>query len=337
MQTAKKGKSMYQADCQRYERMEYRRCGSSGIDLPIVSLGLWHNFGSIDDFENAQKMAHTAFDCGITHFDLANNYGPEPGSAEINFGKILKNGLGAYRDEMIISTKAGYYMWPGPYGEWGSRKNLIASCNQSLKRMGLDYVDIFYHHRPDERTPLEESMTALADIVRSGKALYAGISNYPLERAKQAIAMLKEMKVPYLLHQIRYNMLNRQYETEGMFSYLADAGVGSIIYSPLAQGLLTNRYLSGIPADSRATRNHFLKEEAITPELVAKLQKLDAIAGERGQTLAQMSLAWILRVRGVTSVLIGASKPEQITELAGIQKNLLFSPEELAEIESVLK
>ena len=306
---------MYQANETRYDAMTYRRCGSSGIELPLLSLGLWHNFGSVDDFDNAQRMAHTAFDLGITHFDLANNYGPEPGSAETNFGRILKNGLRLYRDELIISTKAGYLMWPGPYGEWGSRKNLIASCNQSLKRLGVEYVDIFYHHRPDEKSPLEESLTALADIVRSGKALYAGISNYPLERAQQAAAMLKEMKVPCLIHQINYNMLNRRYEEMGMFPWLEEAGIGSIIFSPLAQGLLTGKYLHGIPAGSRATRNHFLKETSITPELVAK----------------------ILRLKGVTSALIGASRPEQIVELAGIGNHLNFTGEELERIEQVLK
>ncbi len=328
---------MYQANETRYEAMTYRRCGSSGIELPLLSLGLWHNFGSVDDFDNAQRMAHTAFDLGITHFDLANNYGPEPGSAETNFGRILKNGLRLYRDELIISTKAGYLMWPGPYGEWGSRKNLIASCNQSLKRLGVEYVDIFYHHRPDEKTPLEESMTALADIVRSGKALYAGISNYPLERAQQAAAMLKEMKVPCLIHQINYNMLNRRYEEMGMFPWLEEAGIGSIIFSPLAQGLLTGKYLRGIPAGSRATRNHFLKETSITPELVAKLTALNEIAHDRGQSLAQMAIAWILRLKGVTSALIGASRPEQIVELAGIGNHLNFTGEELERIEQVLK
>ncbi len=328
---------MYQANEKRYDAMTYRRCGNSGIELPLLSLGLWHNFGSVDDFANAQRMAHTAFDLGITHFDLANNYGPEPGSAETNFGRILKNGLRLYRDELIISTKAGFLMWPGPYGEWGSRKNLIASCNQSLKRLGVEYVDIFYHHRPDEKTPLEESMTALADIVRSGKALYAGISNYPLERAQQAAAMLKEMKVPCLIHQINYNMLNRRYEEMGMFPWLEKAGIGSIIFSPLAQGLLTDKYLHGIPAGSRATRNHFLKETSITPELVAKLTALNEIAHSRGQSLAQMAISWILRLKGVTSALIGASRPEQIIELAGIGNHPDFSGEELEQIEQVLK
>ncbi len=328
---------MHQPDPARYDSMVYRRCGRSGMDLPLISLGLWHNFGSVDDFENALNMAHTAFDLGITHFDLANNYGPEPGSAETNFGRILKLGLGAYRDELIISTKAGFRMWPGPYGEWGSRKNLIASCDQSLKRLGLDYVDIFYHHRPDETTPLEESMTALADLVRSGKALYAGISNYPLERARQAVALLKEMKVPCLIHQINYNMLNRRYEEMGMFDFLADAGVGSIIFSPLAQGLLTDKYLKGVPPGSRATRNHFLKESNITPELVARIAALNEIALERGQTLAQMAIAWILRLRGTTSALIGASRPQQIVELVQCREKLDFSAGELSRIDAILR
>ncbi len=326
---------MYEADRQRYEKMTYRRCGHSGLDLPLVSLGLWHNFGSVDDFANARNMAFTAFDLGITHFDLANNYGPEPGSAEENFGRILKDGLGRYRDEILISSKAGYLMWPGPYGEWGSRKSLIASCNQSLKRLGVDYVDIFYHHRPDENTPLEESMTALADIVRSGKALYAGISNYPLERAARAVAMLKEMGVPCLLHQIRYNILDRHYEEMGMFDFLAESGTGGIIFSPLAQGLLSGRYLQGIPEGSRAVRNHFLKSDSITPELVAKLRKLDTIASGRGQTLAQMALAWVLKMRGVTSVLVGASSPAQIKELASAGENVEFTAEELQKIDEI--
>ncbi len=327
---------MYCADENRYNIQPYRRCGRSGIKLPMISLGLWHNFGSVDVFENAQKMAFTAFDNGITHFDLANNYGPVPGSAETNFGRILKNGLGAYRDELIISSKAGFLMWPGPYGEWGSRKNLIASCDQSLKRLGVDYVDIFYHHRPDNDTPLEESMTALADIVRSGKALYAGISNYPTEKAKEAFAILKELKVPCLIHQIRYNMLGRNYEETGMFPALTEAGVGSIIFSPLAQGLLTDKYLHGIPAGSRAERNHFLKPANITPELVAKISRLNEVANERGQSLAQMALAWILRMEGVTSVLIGASRAEQILELIRIQEKLDFSADELQLIDKIL-
>ena len=327
---------MYTASSQRYQQISYRRCGKSGIRLPLISLGLWHNFGSIDDFANAEKMAHTAFDLGITHFDLANNYGPEPGSAERTLSQILKNGLGKYRDEMIISSKAGYLMWPGPYGEWGSRKNLIASCDQSLKRLGLDYIDVFYHHRPDPETPLEESMTALADIVRSGKALYAGISNYPVDRARQAFSMLRELKVPCLLHQINVSMLNRHYEEEGMFDLLDSEGVGGILFSPLAQGLLSDKYLQGIPADSRAKRNYFLKESRITPELLEKITRLNQIASERSQTLAQMAIAWVLRFKGVTSALIGASRPEQIIELVKGTENSSFSPGELAAIDQIL-
>ena len=327
---------MYTASSQRYQQISYRRCGKSGIRLPLISLGLWHNFGSIDDFANAEKMAHTAFDLGITHFDLANNYGPEPGSAERTLSQILKNGLGKYRDEMIISSKAGYLMWPGPYGEWGSRKNLIASCDQSLKRLGLDYIDVFYHHRPDPETPLEESMTALADIVRSGKALYAGISNYPVDRARQAFSMLRELKVPCLLHQINVSMLNRHYEEEGMFDLLDSEGVGGILFSPLAQGLLSDKYLQGIPADSRAKRNYFLKESRITPELLEKITRLNQIASERSQTLAQMAIAWVLRFKGVTSALIGASRPEQIIELVKGTENCSFSPGELAAIDQIL-
>lgn len=328
---------MYTASSQRYQQISYRRCGKSGIRLPLISLGLWHNFGSIDDFANAEKMAHTAFDLGITHFDLANNYGPEPGSAERTLSQILKNGLGKYRDELIISSKAGYLMWPGPYGEWGSRKNLIASCDQSLKRLGLDYIDVFYHHRPDPETPLEESMTALADIVRSGKALYAGISNYPVDRARQAFSMLRELKVPCLLHQINVSMLNRHYEEEGMFDLLDSEGVGGILFSPLAQGLLSDKYLQGIPADSRAKRNYFLKESRITPELLEKITRLNQIASERSQTLAQMAIAWVLRFKGVTSALIGASRPEQIIELVKGTENSSFSPGELAAIDQILQ
>ena len=327
---------MYTASSQRYQQISYRRCGKSGIRLPLISLGLWHNFGSIDDFANAEKMAHTAFDLGITHFDLANNYGPEPGSAERTLSQILKNGLGKYRDELIISSKAGYLMWPGPYGEWGSRKNLIASCDQSLKRLGLDYIDVFYHHRPDPETPLEESMTALADIVHSGKALYAGISNYPVDRARQAFNMLREFKVPCLLHQINVSMLNRHYEEEGMFDLLDSEGVGGILFSPLAQGLLSDKYLQGIPADSRAKRNYFLKESRITPELLEKITRLNQIASERSQTLAQMAIAWVLRFKGVTSALIGASRPEQIIELVKGTENSSFSPGELAAIDQIL-
>ena len=328
---------MYNASAGRYQQLPYRRCGSSGIKLPLISLGLWHNFGSIDDYANAEKMARTAFDLGITHFDLANNYGPEPGSAERTFAQILKNGLGKYRDEMLISSKAGFLMWPGPYGEWGSRKNLLASCDQSLKRLGVDYLDVFYHHRPDPETPLEESMTALADIVRTGKALYVGISNYPLERARKAIAILRELRVPCLLHQINVSMLNRRYEEEGMFDYLDEEGVGAILFSPLAQGLLSNKYLQGVPENSRAKRNHFLKESRLTPELLAKIAHLNQIALARSQTLAQMAIAWVLHFQGVTSALIGASRPEQIQEIVKGSQNCTFTANELAAIDRVLK
>jgi len=327
----------YLADPDRYTDAVYRRCGRSGLRLPAISLGLWHNFGSVDVYENAKRMAETAFDHGITHFDLANNYGPEPGSAELTFGRILRESLGPYRDEMIISSKAGYLMWPGPYGEWGSRKNLIASCDQSLKRLGLDYVDIFYHHRPDPDTPIEESMLALDQIVRSGKALYAGISNYGPEGTAEAIKVLRANKTPFVIHQVRYSMFDRTPEEKGLFKLLHKEGIGAIVFSPLAQGLLTDRYLKGIPAGSRATRNHFLKKERITLSLRAQLNKLNEVAAARGQTLAEMALAWVLRLEGVTSALVGASRPEQILDSLGAVKNLEFSDAELARIEEILK
>ena len=326
----------YCPDPDRYAQMNYRRCGRSGLLLPAVSLGLWHNFGSVDVYENAHTMAETAFDLGITHFDLANNYGPEPGSAELTFGRILRDSLGTHRDELIISSKAGYLMWPGPYGEWGSRKNLIASCDQSLKRMGLDYVDIFYHHRPDPDTPLEESMGALEQIVRSGKALYVGISNYGPEATAEAVRILRETRTPFIIHQFRYNLFDRTYEQNGLLELLTREGIGGIVFSPLAQGLLTDRYLNGIPADSRATRNHFLKTDRITPELRMKIALLNDVATRRGQTLGAMALAWLLRQPAVTSTLVGASRPEQIRELVQAQKNTAFAPEELAEIEAIL-
>ncbi len=326
----------YCPDPDRYAQMNYRRCGRSGLLLPAVSLGLWHNFGSVDVYENARTMAETAFDLGITHFDLANNYGPEPGSAELTFGRILRDSLGTHRDELIISSKAGYLMWPGPYGEWGSRKNLIASCDQSLKRMGLDYVDIFYHHRPDPDTPLEESMGALEQIVRSGKALYVGISNYGPEATAEAVRILRETRTPFIIHQFRYNLFDRTYEQNGLLELLTREGIGGIVFSPLAQGLLTDRYLNGIPADSRATRNHFLKTDRITPELRMKIALLNDVATRRGQTLGAMALAWLLRQPAVTSTLVGASRPEQIRELVQAQKNTAFAPEELAEIEAIL-
>ena len=326
----------YCPDPDRYAQMNYRRCGRSGLLLPAVSLGLWHNFGSVDVYENAHTMAETAFDLGITHFDLANNYGPEPGSAELTFGRILRDSLGTHRDELIISSKAGYLMWPGPYGEWGSRKNLIASCDQSLKRLGLDYVDIFYHHRPDPDTPLEESMGALEQIVRSGKALYVGISNYGPEATAEAVRILRETRTPFIIHQFRYNLFDRTYEQNGLLELLTREGIGGIVFSPLAQGLLTDRYLNGIPADSRATRNHFLKTDRITPELRMKIALLNDVATRRGQTLGAMALAWLLRQPAVTSTLVGASRPEQIRELVQAQKNTAFAPEELAEIEAIL-
>lgn len=320
----------------RYDSMPYRRCGRSGLRLPAVSLGLWHNFGSVDVYDNSRAMARTAFDLGITHFDLANNYGPEPGAAEVTFGRILKQDLMPFRDELVISSKAGYLMWPGPYGEWGSRKSLIASCNQSLKRMGLEYVDVFYHHRPDPDTPVEESMLALDQLVRSGKALYVGISNYGPEAAKEAIAILRELKTPFVLHQIRYNMFDRTHERQGSFQLLEEQGVGGIVFSPLAQGLLTDRYLAGIPADSRASRNGFLKAASITEEVLAKIRNLNGVAKSRGQSLAEMAIAWLLNRPGVTSALIGASRPQQIRDVVAGLKNLEFSAEELEKIEMIL-
>jgi L-glyceraldehyde 3-phosphate reductase len=317
--------------------MLYRRSGRSGLMLPAISLGLWHNFGGVDSLENARKMIHRAFDLGITHFDLANNYGPPPGSAEENFGRILSQDLKAYRDELIISTKAGWEMWPGPYGDWGSRKYLVASLDQSLKRMGLDYVDIFYHHRPDPETPLEETMGALDYIVRSGRALYVGISSYDHERTRKAAKILRDMGTPLLIHQPKYNMLDRWIE-DGLLKVLKQEGVGCIVFSPLAQGLLTNRYLQTIPADSRAAKPHgFLRREDITPQRLETVKKLDALARERGQSLAQMALAWVLRHETVTSALIGASKVEQIEDAVGALKHLDFSEEELKKIDKILR
>jgi len=326
----------YQAASNRYDLMKYNRCGRWGLRLPTISLGLWHNFGGVDTYSNAREMVLRAFDLGITHFDLANNYGPPPGSAEETFGRILRADLAPYRDELVISTKAGFYMWPGPYGEWGSRKYLLASLEQSLKRMGLDYVDIFYHHRPDPDTPIEESMMALDQAVRQGKALYVGISNYRAEQASEAIRILKELGTPLLIHQPAYSMFNRWIE-DGLQQVLAENGVGTIAYSPLAQGLLTNRYLNGIPADSRAGKGGpFLKPEQVKPEVLAKVKKLNPIAQRRGQSLAQMALAWVLREGRVTSVLIGASRVSQIEDNVGTLANLEFTPEELAEIDAVL-
>jgi L-glyceraldehyde 3-phosphate reductase len=321
----------------RYGVTEYRRCGESGLKLPAVSLGLWHNFGDGADFENMCRMCFTAFDHGITHFDLANNYGPAPGSAEKNFGKILHQHMKRYRDEMVISTKAGYLMWPGPYGDFGSRKYLMASLDQSLNRMGLDYVDIFYHHRMDPETPLHETMGALADIVRSGKALYVGLSNYDGETMQKASAILRELHCPFIINQNRYSIFDRKIEQNGLLDRAIEEKKGVIVFSPLAQGLLTGRYLNGIPSDSRVrTDGRFLKEATITEEMLQKIRTLDALARERGQSLAQMALSWIYSKEGVTSVLIGASKPEQILENLKMTENLHFTKEELSLIDSVI-
>jgi len=328
---------MYQPDPERYSGMEYRRCGKSGLKLPQLSLGLWHNFGDVDVFPDFQKIIWKAFDSGITHFDLANNYGPPPGSAEKNFGLILKDDFKAYRDEIIISTKAGYLMWPGPYGEWGSRKYVLSSLDQSLKRMQLDYVDIFYSHRPDPETPLEETMGALDHAVRSGKALYAGISNYPADLTARAIEILKEMGTPCLIHQPKYSMFERWAEG-GLLDVLEKSGIGCIAFSPLAQGLLTNRYLKDIPADSRAGKPHgFLKSSQITPEVLKRVRSLNSIAEVRGQSLAQMAIAWLLKDSRVTSVLIGASRVSQLEDNLKALKNITFSNDELKQIEKILK
>jgi len=327
----------YVPSADRYKNMQYRRCGKSGIMLPAVSLGLWHNFGHVDVMENFRKILHLAFDSGITHFDLANNYGPPPGSAETNFGKLLKEDFSGYRDELIISTKAGYHMWEGPYGEWGSKKYLVSSLDQSLKRMGLDYVDIFYHHRPDPDTPLEETMGALDLIVRQGKALYVGISNYQKEEADEAIKILKRLGTPCLIHQPKYSMFERWVEG-GLLDVLEADGVGCIPFSPLAQGMLTNKYLHGIPEDSRAAKSTgFLQTSQITPERLEEIKQLIELALQRGQTLAQMALSWILKDPRITSVLIGASKPEQLADSLKCLDNLTFSSEELARIETILK
>lgn len=319
----------------RYDEMTYNRCGKRGLKLPAVSLGLWHNFGGIDILENGRAMLRRAFDLGITHFDLANNYGPPPGSAEENFGKILKQDFKAYRDELIISSKAGYLMWPGPYGEWGSRKYVLASLDQSLKRMGLDYVDIFYSHRPDPDTPLEETMMALDQAVRSGKALYVGISNYPADMTREAARILKELGTPCLIHQPRYSMFERWVE-DGLLDVLEEEGIGCIPFSPLAQGLLTDKYLKGIPEGSRATREVFLKKEDVD-SAHDKIVALNEIAQTRGQSLAQMALAWVLKDKRITSVLIGASSVSQIEDNVEMLKKRAFSDEELQKIEAVLK
>ena len=327
---------MYQANEKRYETIPYHRCGDSGLLLPAVSLGFWHNFGDTASYDNMKKLCFTAFDHGITHFDLANNYGPEPGSAEKNLGLILRDELSAYRDELIISTKAGYDMWPGPYGNWGSRKYLIASLDQSLKRLGLDYVDIFYHHRMDPETPLEETMEALAQIVRSGKALYVGLSNYNGEKLTQAEAILKELHCPFIINQNRYSIFDRTVEQNGLKETAAKLHKGIIAFSPLAQGMLTDRYLHGIPEDSRIrTDGRFLKENALTQERLGQIRKLNGLAAERGQTLAEMALAWVLKDGIVTSVLIGASRPAQILDNIKALENTHFTDEELRIIDHI--
>jgi len=326
----------YIPETRRYQSMKYNRCGRSGLLLPAVSLGLWHNFGSVDDYENARQIIHTAFDAGITHFDLANNYGPLPGTAETNFGKILKQDMKAYRDELIISTKAGYMMWEGPYGEWGSRKYLLASLDQSLQRMGLEYVDIFYSHRPDPETPLEETMSALDHAVKQGKALYVGISNYPAPLARKAAGILEEMGSPCLIHQPRYSMFDRWVE-DALLDVLKEKGIGCIAFSPLAQGMLTNKYLKGIPADSRAANpNGFLRKSAVTTERIALINRLNDLALKRGQSLAQMALAWVLREPRVTSVLVGTRSVTQLKDSLKCLASPAFTDEELKLINTIL-
>jgi len=328
---------MHQPSGTRYDTMLYKRCGRSGLKLPLISLGLWHNFGGVDRPENARTMLLRAFDLGITHFDLANNYGPPPGSAEETFGRILRQDLAAHRDELVISSKAGYLMWPGPYGEWGSRKYLMASLDQSLKRMGLDHVDIFYHHRPDPDTPLEETMGALDAIVRSGKALYVGVSSYSADQTRQAAHILKTLGTPCLIHQPRYSMFDRWIE-DGVLSVLREEGIGCIVFSPLAQGLLTDRYLTGIPADSRAAKPHgFLKRNQVTADKVEMVRRLQEIARARGQSMAQMALAWVLRHDEVTSALIGASRIEQIVDAVEVQKRMTFTGHELQTIDRIVR
>ncbi|HDH7813712.1 L-glyceraldehyde 3-phosphate reductase [Raoultella ornithinolytica] len=327
---------VYQANAARYQTMEYRRCGRSGLKLPAISLGLWHNFGDETRVETSRQLLRHAFDLGITHFDLANNYGPPPGSAESNFGRILREDFLPWRDELIISSKAGYTMWDGPYGDWGSRKYLVASLDQSLKRMGLEYVDIFYHHRPDPETPLQETMRALDHLVRQGKALYVGLSNYPLEQAAEAVRILNDLGTPCLIHQPKYSMLERWVE-DGLLDFLQTEGVGSIAFSPLAGGQLTDRYLQGIPADSRAASgSRFLQAEQLTEAKLEKVRQLNALAAARGQKLSQMALAWVLREEKVTSVLIGASKTPQLDDAVGMLANRHFGTEECAAIDAIL-
>jgi L-glyceraldehyde 3-phosphate reductase len=326
----------YAAAENRYAVMQYQRCGHSGLKLPKLSLGLWHNFGSADDFKKSRSILHRAFDSGITHFDLANNYGPPPGSAETNFGRVLQTDFLSYRDELIISTKAGYKMWNGPYGDWGSKKYLVSSLDQSLKRLQLEYVDIFYHHRPDPETPIDETVDALAQIMRQGKALYVGLSNYRNDDAVKAFTLLRQEGINCLIHQPRYSMLERWVE-DGLLDILDEHHVGCIPFSPLAQGLLTNKYLDGIPEDSRAGKeNTFLKKDVITPEKISTIRQLNNVALERGQSLAQMAIAWLLKDKRITSVLIGASSPGQITDSCNSLKNLNFSKEELEQIERIL-
>jgi L-glyceraldehyde 3-phosphate reductase len=327
---------MFTAADTRYQTMPYERCGRSGLELPAISLGLWHNFGGVDVLENSRALVLHAFDSGITHFDLANNYGPPPGSAEETFGRIIRSDLTSYRDELLISTKAGYLMWPGPYGEWGSRKYLIASLDQSLRRLGLEYVDIFYHHRPDPDTPIEETMSALDQIVRSGKALYVGISSYTADQTRRASSVLNSLGTRCLIHQPRYSMFDRWIE-DGLLGVLNEEGIGCIVFSPLAQGLLTDKYLNGIPADSRAAKPHgFLRPEQITDDKIRRVRRLQEVAGARGQKLSQMALAWVLRHSEVTSALIGASRLAHIDDAVGALQNLSFSSEELQTVEQIL-
>lgn len=329
---------MFQADEKRYEKMKYACTGRSGLKLPLVSLGLWHNFGSNESYDRMKELCFTAFNQGITHFDLANNYGPVPGSAETNFGRILKNELSPYRDELVISTKAGYDMWPGPYGQGGSRKYLLSSLDQSLKRMGIEYVDIFYHHCMDFETPLEESMTALDSAVKSGKALYAGISNYDREHTKKAMEILKDLRCPFIINQSSYSIFNRQIEEDGLKTFAAENGCGIIAFSPLDQGMLTDKYLKGIPMDSRIRKDgRFLTEKSLTPKRLKQIGDLNEIAGNRGQSLAQMALSWILKDKDITSVLIGASKPEQILENVKIVDNIVFTEDELKRIDEIVR
>lgn len=326
----------YQADDSRYQHMHYQRCGRSGLQLPAIALGLWHNFGEVSSLDNARRLVQHAFNLGITHFDLANNYGPPPGAAEESFGRMLQSDLRPYRDELIISTKAGYTMWPGPYGDWGSKKYLVASLDQSLRRLGLEYVDIFYHHRPDPHTPLEETMAALDLLVRQGKALYIGLSNYPAQRASEAFAILQRLGTPCLIHQPKYSLFERDAETQ-LLDTLQQHGVGCIAFSPLAGGILTDRYLQGIPQDSRAASgSQFLRPEQLTDERLDKVRRLNQLALQRGQKLSQMALAWVLRHQAVTSVLIGASKTTQIEDAVGMLAHRDFSQEELALIEQIL-